>query len=71
MTTILYEIHLFNDTFSKHETYLYRTERRGKRARQWRDRERVCVRDGEGQGEEVVAVVKMAAEENGIVGIRI
>ncbi len=34
-----------------------------------RQRESVCVRDGEWQGEEVVSVVKTAVEGNIIVGI--
>jgi hypothetical protein len=52
-------------------SYLYETERRGKRARQQRDRERECVREGGWQREEVASVVKMTVEENRIVGIRI
>ncbi len=35
------------------------------------ERERVCVREGGWQQEEVASVVKMTAEENGTVGIRI
>jgi hypothetical protein len=31
---------------SKHNTFLYSTEKGGQRAKQWRDRERVRERDG-------------------------
>ncbi len=49
-------------------SYLYEMERKGKRARQRRDRERECVRE---QWEEVESVVKATIAENLIVGIRI
>jgi hypothetical protein len=52
-------------------SYLYETERRGKRARQQKDREREGAREGGWQGEEVASVVKMTVEENGPFGIRI
>ncbi len=45
-------------------------ERRGKRARQWRDIKRESVREGGWKQEEVASVVKMIAE-NGPFGIRI
>jgi hypothetical protein len=49
MRTVLYGIHLFNDNGKQTlMSYLYETERRGKRARHWRDRERECVREREG-----------------------
>ncbi len=51
--------------------YLYETERRGKRARQQRDQEGECGRDGGWQREEVGSVVNMTLEENGPFGIRI
>jgi hypothetical protein len=38
-------------------------ERRGKRAKEWRDRERVCVRDGAWQREDVASVVKRTVGE--------
>jgi hypothetical protein len=50
---------------------LYETERRGKRARQWRDRKRESVREGGWLREEVASVVKTTVEENGPFGIRI
>jgi hypothetical protein len=52
-------------------SYLYEMERRGKRARQRRDREREGVREGGWLREEVASVVKMTVEENGPFGIRI
>ena len=52
-------------------SYLYETERRGKRARQRRDREGERAREGGWQREEVGSVVKMTVEENGPFGIRI
>jgi hypothetical protein len=73
MRTVLYGIHLFNDNQTQTWTlYLYETERRGMRARHWRERERVCVREGgEWLQEEVASVVKMTIEEKGPFGIRI
>ncbi len=50
--------------------YLYETERRGKRARQRRDREREGVRERGLLREEVASVVKMTIEENGPFGKR-
>ena len=52
-------------------SYLYEMERRGKRARQRRDREREGVRAGGWLREEVASVVKMTVEENRPFGIRI
>jgi hypothetical protein len=49
---------------------LYEMERRGMRARQRRDREGECAREGGWQQEEVGSVVKMTIEENGPFGIR-
>jgi hypothetical protein len=46
-------------------------ERRGKRARQQRDRKRDCAREGGWQREEVASVVKTTIEENEPFGIRI
>ncbi len=51
--------------------YLYETERRGKRARQQKDREREGVREGGWLREDVVWVVKMTVEENRPFGMRI
>ncbi len=48
--------------------HLYETERRGKRARQCRDREREGVREGGWLREEVASVVKTAVEENNHLG---
>jgi hypothetical protein len=45
-------------------------ERRGKRARQWRDIKRETVREGGWLREEVMSVVKMTVGENGPFGIR-
>jgi hypothetical protein len=45
-------------------------ERRGKRARQWRDRKRESVREGGWKREEVASVVEMTVE-NGPFWIRI
>ncbi len=53
------------------DCYLYEMERRGKRARQRRDREREGGREGGWLREEVASVVKMTVEENGPFGIRI
>ncbi len=50
-------------------SYLYQTERRGKKASCRRDRERVCVRDGESLKTEVASVVKMAVGETEQFGI--
>jgi hypothetical protein len=49
--------------------YLYQTERRGKKASCQRDRERVCVRDGDLPKMEVALVVKMAVGEMDQFGI--
>ncbi len=46
-------------------------ERRGKRARQRREREGECAREGGWQREEVTSVVKTTVEENRPFGIRI
>ncbi len=51
--------------------FLYEMERRGKRARWWRDRESECVREGGWLLEEVASVVKMTVEENRPFRIRI
>ncbi len=51
--------------------YLYETERRGKRARQQRDWEKECLREGGWLKEEVESVVKMTVGENGPFRIRI
>ncbi len=51
--------------------YLYETKRRGKRARQRRDREREGVREGGWLQEDVASVVKMTVEKNEPFGIRI
>jgi hypothetical protein len=51
-------------------SYLYEMERRGKRARQQRDREREGVREGGWLREEVSLVVKMTVEDRPF-GIRI
>ncbi len=55
----VYSMMIFLNTAS----YLYETERRGKRTRKRRDRERVCVRDKAWQREEVALVVKLAVGE--------
>jgi hypothetical protein len=44
MRTTFSEIHLFNDNFSVHDTFLYSTEKGGQRAKQWRDRDRMRER---------------------------
>jgi hypothetical protein len=59
------DVYCQNINYQKHEqsSYLYETERRGKRARHRRDRERECAREGEQLQNEVASVVKMAIEE--------
>jgi hypothetical protein len=49
-------------------SYLYETERWGKRERQRRDREREGVREGEWLREEVASVVKTTVEDNDHLG---
>jgi hypothetical protein len=44
-------------------SYLYSNGKKGKQARRQRDRERVCVRDGEWLKIELASVVKMAVGE--------
>ncbi len=73
MRTVLYEIHLFNDTLYKHGDHIHMKRKEGEREQDSRETERdsVCVREGGWQQVEVAPFVKMTVEENGIVGIRI
>ncbi len=50
-------------------SYLYQNGKKGKQASYRRDRESVCVRDGESQKMEVASVVKMAVGETDHFGI--
>ncbi len=52
-----------NDQQHRQSSYLYQNGKKGKQASYRRDRERVCVRDGELQKMEVASVVKMAVGE--------
>ena len=59
-------------TFPNTDNIFVRNRKKGKESKMAeRQRECVCVRDRVWQREEVASVVKMAVEENGIVGIRI
>jgi hypothetical protein len=62
MRKVLYRICLFNDNQTQTGmSYLYEMERRGKRARCWRDREveRECVQEREGGCRRGSLIVKM------------
>ncbi len=62
MSTEIYCQKLNNWNYAE-TSYLYLNGKKGKQARRWRDRERVCVRDREWLKIELASVVKMAIEE--------
>jgi hypothetical protein len=65
MRTVLYGIRLFNDNrIQTRLSYLYETERRGKRVRCWRDREKECSGEEQGLQEEVASVIFTTVEED-------
>jgi hypothetical protein len=64
MRTVMSEMCLFNDNLFRHGHHIYMKRKRRERVQDSGETERVCVRDGAWQREEVASVIKWTFGEN-------